>query len=204
VDNRPVRWITASVLWMAGESSDGKRKPLVPRRREAVELHSPQEAGPSRRQLRDAGRAGRPGMAAGLGESGGPRGARQPSNRRAGLAKPSGAPPSHTWGGLALFRRPGQPLFRRPCPISEAASVRRRQVSGRSRREIRGSGGPGRRTRGNACSGFRAATPAGQLPGRPSSGPNERSTCSASRSRSHGSVPIIRISGSGLLYSATS
>jgi hypothetical protein len=39
---------------------------------------------------------------------------------------------------------------------------------------------------------------------RPSSGPNERSTCSLSASASPGAVPTIRMIGSGLLYSETS
>ena len=39
---------------------------------------------------------------------------------------------------------------------------------------------------------------------RPSSGPKERSTCSASASGCHGPVPTIRTTGSGLLYSDTS
>ena len=39
---------------------------------------------------------------------------------------------------------------------------------------------------------------------RPSSGPKERSTCSARASGCHGSVPMIRMTGSGLLYSETS
>src|SRR6478672_3809404 len=39
---------------------------------------------------------------------------------------------------------------------------------------------------------------------RPSSGPKERSTCSASASGCHGPVPTIRTTGSGLLYSETS
>ena len=39
---------------------------------------------------------------------------------------------------------------------------------------------------------------------RPSSGPKERSTCSASASGRHGPVPMIRMTGSGLLYSETS
>ena len=51
------------------------------------------------------------------------------------------------------------------------------------------------RSRLRACPGYGA---------RPSSGPKERSTCSASSSGSHGLVPMIRTTGSGLLYSDTS
>ena len=39
---------------------------------------------------------------------------------------------------------------------------------------------------------------------RPSSGPKARSTCSPRTSGGHGSVPTIRMTGSGLLYSETS
>ncbi len=55
--------------------------------------------------------------------------------------------------------------------------------------------------------GLRVRSGYGRGPGygaRPRSGPKERSTCSARASGCHGPVPMMRTTGSGLLYRETS
>ena len=73
----------------------------------------------------DVRRAGQPALGTGARQRWRAARARLPSNRRAGTAKPSEAPPSHTWRGLVLFCSSGRVLpaaTRREVPQASTQS----------------------------------------------------------------------------------